>query len=215
MAVSYRDPITSNMLYGMFLDATLMASPVNMAQDWVDVVVWDEFEKIGRIIRTGRESYSIDATADAVQKYLFWITERAFDNKLTELRNRSATNAIQKGVKVRVTSGRHVKELGGKPLLVFHVMNKVYSKGPNSPSEERPMLGLALSDEMETRISPKNGKAYESYKDHAWVWLHNVELDNTDLIGQAQAYAAQAAKEVIEQFMVSGLFQTTNFKRKD
>jgi phospholipase/lecithinase/hemolysin len=73
---------------------------------------------------------------------------------------------------------------------------------------ERPIAGVALDEEKHDTVG-KNGKTYQSYKNVAWVWCHNLEVVGAEenfekykptMIAQAKQAMTARVTELLNKF---------------
>ena len=182
----------------------------DMWEEQTLVTLWNsEKGEPDRVYLNTGETVVADASQEIIRAYVKYETKRAYDAKLDALRSSywKSFATPSKGSIVRVTRGRAKNGVAvgdGKTYPVFHIMEKNYSEGFRS--SVRPLLGIALDDEKVDTVA-KNGKTYQSYKNTAWVWAHNCEVDGVDerlekemplLKETAKKHALRAAESAVK-----------------
>ena len=140
----------------------------------------------------------------------------AFEAKLEKLESltRAEHHKVVAGKVVKVTGGKQKPGVTvGKEYKVFHVMERSYGMGFRASM--RPIAGIALDEEMHDVVG-KNGRTYQSYKNVAWVWCHNMEVVGADaefekarplLVAEAKQAMAQRVTELLNQFKIVNIQQ--------
>jgi len=117
-----------------------------------------------------QEMAAVDATPEVLEKYSQWVYNRELD--ILKGNVTKAAAKIEIGKTVRVVRGRNNKGQSGK---VFKLHPSSYRAGYRSISMNK--VGIALSDETVPFIT-SNGKTFNNFKDVAWVWETNIEVEN-------------------------------------
>jgi phospholipase/lecithinase/hemolysin len=160
-------------------------------------------------VTEGVPNVVVDYTPEVLKAYIAQQAKLQYTNVLERLES-AAHKDFQKvvpGVTVKVTGGKPKSGVVvGKEYKAFHVMSRSYGMGYRAV--ERPIAGVALDDEKQETVA-KNGKTYQSYKNVAWVWCHNLEVVGAEaefekymptMIAQAKQAMTARVTELLNKF---------------
>lgn len=169
------------------------------------VMYWDTAagKPAGRFLADDAK-VTIDYTPEVLKAYVAYMAKLNYGAALEKLVNRvsNENHAVVAGKKVKITGGRPKPGVSvGAEYTVFHVMERSYGQGYQS--SVRPIAGIALNEEKHDVVG-KNGKTYQSYKNVAWVWCHNMEVVGADdATAKAMPMLVAQAKESMAQYVTS------------
>jgi len=155
---------------------------------------WDEETATVKVVNWINEA-TVDASDEVIAKAKQWMYSQAYDRILDKRVREAAEEAqrIVKGSRVKVVSGRTGKGLEG-PVVV--TIEKPYRAGYRSWIETK--VGIAKSELM-VKVTGRNGKTYDSYKDIEWVWARNcqlLEIPSIDLGSIRKSTKDEADREI-------------------
>jgi hypothetical protein len=160
-------------------------------------------------VTEGVPNVIVDYTPEVLKAYIAQQAKLQYTNVLERLES-AARKDFQKvvpGATVKVTGGKQKPGVTvGKEYKVFHVMERSYGMGYRASM--RPIAGIALDEEMHDVVG-KNGRTYQSYKNVAWVWCHNMEVVGAEaefekymptMIAQAKQAMTARVTELLNKF---------------
>jgi hypothetical protein len=171
-------------------------------EDQIDALVWDT--DVGRPMRKffWLDAFAeVDASDEILAQYYQYEGLRRYEEvkekRIESIQKEANTPGVGKTVKI--VAGRDAG-LKGKTGKVFHNMYRPYQNGWRA--SQRLKVGVAFSDEMVDVV--KNGRTFKAYKDHAWVWGHNVQvLDADAAIAAEMASVEFQATEAMQIYVVA------------
>lgn len=144
-----------------------------MSDIWEETTFATYWDEASMSLRTDSEvkNVTLDATDEILQKAYEFIYMKRLDRARVDAEEEA--KKVRLGSMVEVIGGR--KDKGARGKVVVEIM-RPYGMGYRSFMAKK--VAIATSD-VTVKVTARNGKVYENYRDVVWVWARNIVLTET------------------------------------
>lgn len=144
-----------------------------MSDIWEETTFATYWDEASMSLRTDSEvkNVTLDATDEILQKAYEFIYMKRLDRARVDAEEEA--KKVRLGSMVEVIAGR--KDKGARGKVVVEIM-RPYGMGYRSFMAKK--VAIATSD-VTVKVTARNGKVYENYRDVVWVWARNIVLTET------------------------------------
>lgn len=168
-----------------------------MSDIWEETTFATYWDEASMSLRTDSEvkNVTLDATDEILQKAYEFIYMKRLD--YARLDAEEEAKKVRLGSMVEVIGGR--KDKGTRGKVVVEIM-RPYGMGYRSFMAKK--VAIATSD-VTVKVTARNGKVYENYRDVVWVWARNIVLTETPEIDleKVQESARDLADREFKQYV--------------